>query len=334
MRQERIAIVGGSGYVGSAIASRLAQGFKTLIVDQRPPSVDAKIEFRQCDIRDPDSVRKCLEDTDLVIHTAIVQIPEINSEKKRGYEVNVEGTQNVCEAVEINPTTRGLILAGTWHTIGERAINGMIDEGFGYRPDKVEERARLYAISKILQESITRYFDEVSSKIFGIIRLGTVLGERMPTKTVASTFIENALGGKPITPYQHSMYRPMLYVDINDVTRAFDSFARLMLDEKLAKGGSSLHHVANVVYPEPITIRELAMVVRSEIISQTAGKVTPTIEIVDNKVPRLFGPRDKSKFEVDVTKAKSLLGLRELISPQESVRRIIAHRLGNRRNLS
>ena len=192
----------------------------------------------------------------------------------------------------------------------------------------------MYAISKILQESITRYFDEVSSKIFGIIRLGTVLGERMPTKTVASTFIENALGGKPITPYQHSMYRPMLYVDINDVTRAFDSFARLMLDEKLAKGGSSLHHVANVVYPEPITIRELAMVVRSEIISQTAGKVTPTIEIVDNKVPRLFGPRDKSKFEVDVTKAKSLLGLRELISPQESVRRIIAHRLGNRRNLS
>ena len=67
-------------------------------------------------------------------------------------------------------------MCGTWHTIGERDLRGTVDEEFGFRPDKVEKRARLYALSKIAQESIVRYFDEMSEKVFGIIRLGTALG--------------------------------------------------------------------------------------------------------------------------------------------------------------
>jgi len=79
------------------------------------------------------------------------------------------------------------------HTIGERELRGVIDEEFGFRPDKVEDRARLYALSKIAQESVVRFYDEVSEKIFGIVRMGTVLGMLMPEKTAANLFIENGL---------------------------------------------------------------------------------------------------------------------------------------------
>jgi len=72
-----------------------------------------------------------------------MQILRINKEKRLGYEVNVIGTQNVCKAVDECKSVKGLILTGTWHTIGEREINGIVDESFGYRPDKVEDRARL-----------------------------------------------------------------------------------------------------------------------------------------------------------------------------------------------
>ena len=74
----------------------------------------------------------------------------------------------------------GIILASTWHIMGEREFDGIINEEIGFRPDKVEDRARLYVLSKIAQEVITRFYDEMSDKVFGIIRMGTVLGEKMP----------------------------------------------------------------------------------------------------------------------------------------------------------
>jgi len=71
----------------------------------------------------------------LVIHTAIEQIPSINENKFLGYEVNVIGTQNICRAVEENPNAKGMILTGSWHTVGERELKGIIDEEFGFGPE-------------------------------------------------------------------------------------------------------------------------------------------------------------------------------------------------------
>jgi nucleoside-diphosphate-sugar epimerase len=71
------------------------------------------------------------------------------------------------------------------------------------------------------QEATVRFFDEMTSKTFGIIRMGTVLGDDMPVKTAANIFIENGLAGKPLTPFKQSMYRPMLYVDIKDIAKAY-----------------------------------------------------------------------------------------------------------------
>lgn len=121
-------------------------------------------------------------DADLVIHTAIVQIPYINENKRLGYEVNVLGTINVCRKYW------GIILANTWHVMGEREFDGIINEKIGFRPDKVEDRARLYVLSKIAQEVITRFYDEMSDKVFGIIRMGTVLGEKCPRVKVFCLF--------------------------------------------------------------------------------------------------------------------------------------------------
>lgn len=60
----------------------------------------------------------------------------------------------------------------------------------------------------------------MSDKIYGIIRMGTVLGVGMPERPATNIFITRGLRGEPITPYKHSMYRPMLYVDIEDVCKA------------------------------------------------------------------------------------------------------------------
>ena len=323
----RIGIVGGSGYVGFSLARHLSQKFEVAVLDVKSPeNPNFKLTFRRCDVRSYESVNKALQGIDLVIHTAIIQIPLINEEKKLGYEVNVVGTQNVCRAVEENGNIKGMILAGSWHTIGERGIVGVVDEEFGFRPDKVEERARKYVLSKMAQESSVRLYDEMSKKIYGIIRMGTVLGEEMPKGTAANIFIEKGMKGEPITPFRHSMYRPMLYVDINDISTAYGVYASKILSDECEKSGNSLAHIVNVYYPEPITILRLAEIVKSAIIDCSRGEVTPRIEIVDSELPVLFTKKDADRMKIDISKARNYLGLRELKSPQESLRRIIRTR--------
>jgi UDP-glucose 4-epimerase len=327
----KIGIVGGSGYIGSSLAEHLSSSFQVKVLDVKEPpkSVRGKVDYAFCDVRDYEQVKEGLRDVDLVIHAAIVQIPLINEQKKLGYEVNILGTQNICEVVDENPRIKGMILASSWHTIGESGLEGVIDEEFGFRPDKVEERARLYALSKIAQESIVRFYDEMSEKVFGIIRMGTVLGDRMPEKTAANIFIERALRGETVTPYRHSMYRPMLYVDIEDVCLAYEKFAIKILNGEVEKGGNSLLHIVNVYYPNPITIIELAQIVQKTVMKLTNNATKPRIEIVDTGQKPIFREEDKNRIKVNIKKAIEFLGLSRLKSPEESIEKIVKKRIAD-----
>jgi nucleoside-diphosphate-sugar epimerase len=195
----------------------------------------------------------------------------------------------------------------------------------------VEDRARLYALSKMAQDAIVRLYDEDSQdKVFGIIRMGTVLGEHMPEKTAANLFIEQALTGKPLTPYDQSMYRPMLYVDVQDICKAFESFARKILAGEIVKSGDSLMHIANVYYPKPVTILELARMVKKSVTRCTKGKMKPTIRIVKTGQRRLFTARDRDKIKVDISQATRMLGLKSMTPPARVIERIVEGRAQSR----
>ena len=322
-----IALTGGSGFIGFSLARYLAKYFNIRILDIRQPdqALGVGMSFQVCNVKNFEEVKKSLMNVDIVIHLAIIQIPTINDYKRLGYEVNIIGTQNVCKAVDENQRIKGMILASSWHTMGERGLKGIIDEEISYNPDRVEDRAKLYTLSKIAQEVIVRFYDRMSDKIYGIIRLGTVLGEGMSEKTAANIFIEKGLRGEPITPYKHSMYRPMLYVDMEDVCKAFKAYVLKILKGEIRKEENDLAHIVNVFYPEPITILELAEIVREAIIKYC--KIRPRIEIIDLGIKSLFTKNDKKKFKVDISKCKSFLGLTKLKSPKESIEHIVKARL-------
>jgi nucleoside-diphosphate-sugar epimerase len=331
LREWVVGITGGAGYIGSSLAKHLVRSFNVKLLDVKAPKqkLQGNISFQLCDVRNYQEIREALKDVDLVIHTSIVQIPLITEQKRLGYEVNLLGTQNVCKVVDEISRIKGLILAGSWHTIGERGLKGVIDEEFGFRPDKVEDRARLYALSKIAQESIVRFYDEMSEKIFGVIRMGTVLGEGMPEKTAANIFVENGLKGKPLTPYKHSMFRSMLYVDIFDICKAYENFVRKILENNIKKDGNSLAHIFNVYYPEPITIIELAEIVREAIAKYSKGEIHPEINVVDTGQPSMFNENDKRLIKVDTSKALNFLEIEKLKSPKETMEDIIRSKISN-----
>lgn len=325
----KIAIVGGAGFIGSCLANYLKQHFQIRIIDLKPSLIplSGNTEYRHCDIRNIKELKENLDDVDLVIHTAIIQIPLINEQKRLSYEVNVLGTQNICKAVDENPNIKGMLLTGTWHTIGEKELRGLINEEFGFRPDKVEDRARLYTLSKMAQEATVRFYDEMSNKIYGIIRMGTVLGEGMPEKTAANIFIHQGLEGESITPYEHSMHRPMLYVDVSDICKGFGNYVNKILNNTIKKSENSLAHIVNIYYPKPTTILELAQNIRDSIVECTNGKVKPEIVIVDKGIPLWFTKEDKDRIKVNISKVKQFLGLDQLKSPRESIKELIRLRL-------
>jgi UDP-glucose 4-epimerase len=199
-------------------------------------------------------------------------------------------------------------------------LEGVVDEEFGYRPDKVEERAKIYALSKVCQESVVRLYSHMyPNKSYVVLRTGTVLGPGMPELTAASIFIRNALSGKPLTPYKHSMYRPMLFVDIEDVCKTYE----VVVGKVLEGGLRGANKVFNIVYPEPITVIELAEHIKQIVYEETNGRINPPIEIVDKGLPSAFTPEDKHRFRVKIDRIMELLGNHVLKHPKETLRNLV-----------
>lgn len=326
MESYDIAIIG-SGFIGSSLAKYLSKNYSvvTFDVNPTPPLLKgvSNVEHRVCDIRWYEELKERIGKPKVVVHTAIIQIPAINELKEQAYEVNVLGTHNVCRLVKETREIYGLILTGSWHVFGEKEYAGTVDASFGYRPDKVEERARLYVVSKMVQEGIVRFYDSVvNDKTYIIIRLGTVLGENMPEKTAANIFITNGLQGKPITPYKHTMHRPMLYVAIDDVCKVFHACVKKIIRGN--ESGEALHNgIFNLFYPKPITILELAETVKEAVVEHTHGEVIPKIEIIDRNLPVLFNPDDKRTLNVDLEDTMNFFGIKELRSPRETIFEIV-----------
>ncbi len=325
MTLSKVAITGGSGFVGSSVAVHLSKRHEVKILDLNPPELEPNrnIEFAYCDVRNSKSVEALLADVDVVLHMAIIQIPRINDGSDSGYWANFVGTQNVCVAVVKLPRPKGLVLSSSCHVYGEGSQGGRIDEGSGLRPFQVEERAKLYVASKIAQEMVTRFFDEQSNKVFGVLRLGTVLGTDMSEKTAARIFIAEALEGKPITPYRHSLNRPMLYVDVGDVCKAYEGFVEGIITGRINKRQGGLDHVANVCWPKSLTLIDVARIVKEEVFKATRGRVSASIQIMDTKEPSLHGTGRGRPTTVGVERARKILGLTRMTNPRESIRKLV-----------
>ena len=307
----KIAVVGGSGFIGQNIAKFLSKENTVRIIDINPSNIE-DVTFKKCDVLNYELLEDSLKGCEVVIDSHIIQIPRINEIKELAFNVNVNGTKNICEACRKNDSK--LILTGTWHVYGEPPFKkNKIDEDYGYHPERVSERAEFYVINKIMQEMWVRSYSKIYGLKTGILRLSTVLGEGMPEKTAAKIFINQALNNKDITPYRSTRYRPMLYVDVNDVNEAIKKLIGIL---------NSKCEIIHITHQEPITILELGHLVKR--LSNSNSEV----KVVDNAEDE-FKVEDKNYCYMDVTRLKKRLGMENLISTEESLKRIIGNFRGS-----
>lgn len=95
--KQRIAVIGGGGFIGSRFIARLAKTDHTPFVIDREAHPGPDVEFVSCDVCDRERLLTACAGTDVIVHLAAEHRDDVQP-ITRYTDVNVQGTQNVCDA--------------------------------------------------------------------------------------------------------------------------------------------------------------------------------------------------------------------------------------------
>jgi nucleoside-diphosphate-sugar epimerase len=130
-----ILVTGGTGFLGSYIIKELIEkGYSVRAIRRAtsqlpfyiPQGIFDKVEWVEGDILDVVSLENAMEGAAIVIHAAAV-VSFIPKERKRMYQVNVDGTANVVN-VALEKKIKRLIHISSIAAIGRSADGGHVDE--------------------------------------------------------------------------------------------------------------------------------------------------------------------------------------------------------------
>ncbi len=287
----RIAVIGGSGFIGSHIVERLLiDKHDITIMDVKTPAWDSamlpehsNIPFFYLDIRDRDRVDTLLgAGYDAVyLLSAVSDFYEANRRPLAAIDVNIQGVGHVLEAVSRCRIKRLIFASTIWvYDLSYRRDSPMTEDV----PLYLDQISHMYTATKLSAELLCRSYQNSYGMEVTILRYGVPYGPRGRLGTVVTNFVKDALEGKPLLIQgDGSASRSFIYV------------------EELADGNvAALHPLAgNKTYNlgglRQVTIKEVA----DEVVT-----VIPATEIEYR--PARKG--DIANFTVSSEKAKEELG--------------------------
>jgi UDP-N-acetylglucosamine 4,6-dehydratase/5-epimerase len=195
-------ITGGTGSFGNAVLRRfLDSDLKEIRIlsrdekkqdDMRKRYDNHKLKFHIGDVRDRRSVDQAMRGVDYVFHAAALkQVPSCEFYPMEAVRTNILGTENVLEA----------------------AISAGVKRVVCLSTDKAVYPINAMGISKALMEKVmvatSRNLEGTGTIICGT-RYGNVMASR---GSVIPLFVEQVIGGKPVTVTDPTMTRFMMTLD-------------------------------------------------------------------------------------------------------------------------
>ncbi len=184
----RALITGGTGFVGSNIALRLAERHWDVRILERPGASrelleGGPFEFVTGDVLEPDTLPSALRSIDVVFHAAGV-VDYWKQGVERMYQVNVEGTRNLMEAALKSRIERIV------HTSSTAAMgihpDVLVDETYKFN---VKPERFVYGHSKFLAEEIVLEYVRKGLPAV-IVNPTTVIGPRDVRKVSSGMVVE------------------------------------------------------------------------------------------------------------------------------------------------
>jgi UDP-glucose 4-epimerase len=241
----KVAVTGGSGYIGSHVVDALIDaGCTVKVIDQRAPHRD-DAEWVSCDVLDVEGLAAAVKGSDLVYHlAAIADVNDVIEDPTLAIEVNTLGTSRVLEAAKRAEAGRVVLASTVWVYAATDPELSLVDEDTPFDPNTDRH---LYVTSKVAAEMACRDYHTLYDRPYTILRYGIPYGPRMRDRVVVAAFMQRAMRGETLTiDGDGSQHRNFVYVE--DLADAHVK----VLDEV------AINRTYNVDGAVPVTIREIA----------------------------------------------------------------------------
>ncbi|MCM8786771.1 MAG: SDR family oxidoreductase [Candidatus Omnitrophica bacterium] len=290
LKNKKILVTGGAGFIGSHIVDRLVkEGARVIVLDNLisgkieniKHNLD-KIKFIKKDIREDEALEEALEGVELISHQAALRSVPKSVEKPFIYhQVNVTATLKLFLKAKKMDVKR-IVFASSSSVYGERTT-------FPQKETDLPKPISPYAATKLLAE----YYAYVFSKLYNLevvcLRYFNVFGPRQSLDdeyaVVIPKFINCLLNNQP-TPIYGDGYQERDFTYIDNVVEA----NILALIKKGIEG-----EVFNIGQGKPQSINNLAKILN---------------KIMKKNIEAIFLPKragDVRKTHADISKAKKLL---------------------------
>lgn len=309
IKNKKIFITGGAGFIGTTLAKRLVANNKIVIYDNfhrnALKNTDLKshqnIDIIEGDVLNSERLKKSIKGANIVIHmAAIAGIDTVIRSPVTTMKVNMLGTYNVLEATRMLKNVERFIDFSTSEVFGTYAYKSEEKDSTNLRP--VGEARWVYATSKIAGEHLAHsYYKE-----FGVptiaIRPFNVYGPGQVGEGAIHVFIKRAINDQTIEIHgDGDQIRSWCYID--DMVNAI----LLCLTKKEAVG-----EVFNIGNPRgTVTILSLA-----EKIKYLANSKSNIIHIPKGYV-------DVELRIPSIEKAKRILGFNPEIDLDQGIKKTI-----------
>lgn len=302
----RYLITGGTGFIGTALANRLADlGHDVHVLDDLsaggdPARLHPNVWFTRGDVNDIPRLWSLLQDIDCVYHLAArVSVQESMLYPRDYNAVNVGGTVSILEAVR-DAGVKRVILSSSGAVYGEQGQQPLHETAL---PDPRSP----YAVSKLAAEHYVRTtgilwnVETVSLRIFNAYGPNQQLPNTHPP--VIPNFLRQAMrGGSVVVHGDGAQTRDYVYID--DVLEA-------LITASLAPAEQVDRRVINVGNGQDTSINELVLAVEAVTEKRLATLKSPT---QDGGV---------SRMRADLTLAQQALNFQPKVDLLEGLKRTL-----------
>ena len=266
MKNKKVLVTGGCGFIGSHIVDRLIKdGAKVKVIDDLSTgsleNLNKSAEFHKCDIKNVASLAEHFKGIDYVFHTAaLARIQPSIKDPKTTFDANATGTLNVLVAAR-DAGVKRVIYSASSSVYGEQP-------SLPLRENMVVHPKNIYALSKLIGEDLCKIFSSLYNLDTVSLRYFNVYGPRQINSgaysTVIGVFLTQLKNRQPLTiTGDGTIRRDFTYID--DVVEANILAAqnKESMEGEIINIGTgkyySINEVATMVLKIPSSSSEKAM---------------------------------------------------------------------------
>lgn len=310
IKNKKIFITGGAGFIGSTLAEILITDNQLIIYDNFKRDAlsgklftsNPKLKIIRGDILNYDKLFQAMRGVDYIIHcAAIAGIDTVIEHPSETLRVNLIGIANVLEAAKNIKQLNRIVVFSTSEVFGEKAFNSKEDDSAII--GTAGEARWVYAVSKLAGEHFAQaYYQEFGLPVVSV-RPFNVYGPGQVGESAMQKFIQNAISNKDIEIYgDGTQIRAWCYID------DFVSGLMRCLDKPKVVGES--FNIGNA--RDIVTIYGLAKTICRVLKSESKILFKPPLSVdVDLRIP-------------SINKAKKILNFQAKVDLEEGIQRTAA----------